>query len=206
MRLELDDLEVFFPYDSVYPEQLAYMTELKKALDAGGHAVLEMPSGTGKTITLLSLITSYVLGGKLPEARKLVYCTRTVEEMQKVLGEMRILSAYRSRELGASDPLVCVGLASRYGAKLKKCRVIVDRSLCVEKRRKMSCFLTSLCVSLGLSSSHNPLFYLVCKTSPVYQRGCCCTRGCVRYRQCLPCADCTLGARSGDPEPRRAGV
>jgi len=37
------------------------MTQLKKALDAKGHAVLEMPSGTGKTITLLSFLTSYLL-------------------------------------------------------------------------------------------------------------------------------------------------
>ncbi|KAG5519851.1 hypothetical protein PMAC_000126 [Pneumocystis sp. 'macacae'] len=35
------------------------MCHLKKALDAGGHCVLEMPSGTGKTVSLLSLIISY---------------------------------------------------------------------------------------------------------------------------------------------------
>jgi DNA excision repair protein ERCC-2 len=59
MRFNLDGLEVFFPYDSIYPEQFAYMRELKRAIDARGHALLEMPSGTGKTISLLSLITSY---------------------------------------------------------------------------------------------------------------------------------------------------
>lgn len=42
-----------------------------------------MPTGTGKTITLLSLITSYQLAH--PEVGKLVYCTRTVPEMEKVL-------------------------------------------------------------------------------------------------------------------------
>jgi hypothetical protein len=40
-----------------------------------------MPTGTGKTITLLSLITSYQL--EHPEVGKLVYCTRTVPEMEK---------------------------------------------------------------------------------------------------------------------------
>ena len=39
------------------PEQYAYMLELKRSLDAKGHSMLEMPTGTGKTITLLSLIT-----------------------------------------------------------------------------------------------------------------------------------------------------
>lgn len=42
----------------------------------------QMPTGTGKTITLLSLITSYQL--EHPEVGKLVYCTRTVPEMEKV--------------------------------------------------------------------------------------------------------------------------
>ena len=41
-----------------------------------------MPTGTGKTITLLSLITSYQLAHS--EVGKLIYCTRTVPEMEKV--------------------------------------------------------------------------------------------------------------------------
>ena len=47
-----------------------------------GHGLLEMPTGTGKTITLLSLITSYQLAH--PDMGKLIYCTRTVHEMEKV--------------------------------------------------------------------------------------------------------------------------
>ena len=35
------------------------MCHLKKCLDAKGHGVLEMPSGTGKTTSLLSLIVAY---------------------------------------------------------------------------------------------------------------------------------------------------
>ena len=54
-----------------------------------------MPTGTGKTITLLSLITSYQL--EHPEIGKLVYCTRTVPEMEKVLQELKELVDYRSR-------------------------------------------------------------------------------------------------------------
>jgi len=48
-----------------------------------GHCVLEMPSGTGKTISLLSLITSF-LHANPNFPGKLVYCTRTVPEMEKV--------------------------------------------------------------------------------------------------------------------------
>lgn len=54
-----------------------------------------MPTGTGKTITLLSLITSYKLAH--PEIGKLIYCTRTVPEMEKVLQELKELIDYRAR-------------------------------------------------------------------------------------------------------------
>lgn len=75
VRFNLDGLEVFFPYDRIYLEQHQYMRSLKQALDAGGHCLLEMPTGTGKTVSLLSLITSYQYAN--PSAGKLVYCTRT---------------------------------------------------------------------------------------------------------------------------------
>ena len=32
-RFKIGDLNVSFPYDAVYPEQLEYMTEIKKLLD-----------------------------------------------------------------------------------------------------------------------------------------------------------------------------
>lgn len=112
--VDIDGLQVVFPYASLYPEQLSYMKELKKALECGGHALLEMPSGTGKTITLLSLITAYLSSrGSDRSVRKFVYCTRTVEEMHKVMEEMKILVASRERELGVPNDLVTVGLASR---------------------------------------------------------------------------------------------
>lgn len=92
MKFLLDDMEFIFPYDKMYPEQYAYVCDLKRSLDAHvrsglfflallpccllsasggqsslaesstlqqGHCVLEMPSGTGKTVSLLSLIVAY---------------------------------------------------------------------------------------------------------------------------------------------------
>lgn len=68
---------------------------------------LQMPTGTGKTITLLSLITSYQLAH--PEIGKLVYCTRTVPEMEKVLQELKELVDYRARwpHLPGSKQTLC---------------------------------------------------------------------------------------------------
>ena len=102
MKIVIDDLTVYFPYDFIYPEQYAYMRELKMTLDAEGHGVLEMPSGTGKTISLLSLIVSYIL--EYPEKLiKLVYCSRTVPEIEKAVGELKRLIEFYKKETKQPD-------------------------------------------------------------------------------------------------------
>ncbi|KAK0197115.1 hypothetical protein F5146DRAFT_1099421 [Armillaria mellea] len=93
MKFYIDNLPIIFPYDRIYPEQYAYMCDLKRTLDAEGHCVLEMPSGTGKTVSLLSLIVSYQQFH--PARRKLIYCSRTVPEIEKALAELKRLLAYR---------------------------------------------------------------------------------------------------------------
>lgn len=112
MKFQIEDVTVYFPYDHIYPEQHSYMVELKRALDAKGHCLLEMPTGTGKTIALLSLITSYALS-KPSNPIKLIYCTRTVHEMEKTLAELKVLHDYQVRHLGPSARLLAVGLSSR---------------------------------------------------------------------------------------------
>ncbi|KAJ8309183.1 hypothetical protein KUTeg_014057 [Tegillarca granosa] len=76
-----------------------YMLELKRSLDAKGHCVLEMPSGTGKTVTLLSLIVAYMQARPL-DVTKFIYCSRTVPELEK----------YYKKELGIDAPKI-LGLA-----------------------------------------------------------------------------------------------
>ncbi|KAL6594559.1 hypothetical protein ACP70R_048297 [Stipagrostis hirtigluma subsp. patula] len=110
MRFDLDGLPVHFPYAAIYPEQHAYMGELKRALDARGHALLEMPTGTGKTAALISLITSYALANPARPLR-LIYCTRTVHEMEKTLAELRLLFAHLPP--AAARSLLALGLSSR---------------------------------------------------------------------------------------------
>ena len=88
MKLNINGLLVYFPYDYIYPEQFSYMLELKKCLDAKGHCLLEMPSGTGKTISLLSLIVAYMRANP-SDVTKLIYCSRTIPEIEKVLSELK---------------------------------------------------------------------------------------------------------------------
>ncbi|RKO85323.1 hypothetical protein BDK51DRAFT_2984, partial [Blyttiomyces helicus] len=69
-----------------------------------------MPSGTGKTVSLLSLIVAYQQF--YPEKRKLVYCSRTVPEIEKALAELKRLMDYRASH-GLKEEFLGIGLTSR---------------------------------------------------------------------------------------------
>lgn len=87
------------------------MSDIKKTLDVGGNCILEMPSGTGKTVSLLSLAVAYQQF--YPEHRKIVYCSRTMSEIEKALAELKRLMDYRTKELGHEEEFRGLGLTSR---------------------------------------------------------------------------------------------
>ncbi|KAL4977289.1 hypothetical protein BDW66DRAFT_38372 [Aspergillus desertorum] len=143
------------------------MCDLKKTLDAGGNCVLEMPSGTGKTVTLLSLIVSYQQ--HYPEHRKLIYCSRTMSEIEKALAELKELMKFRSEQLGYTEDFRALGLTSRKNlclhpsVKREKSGTVVDarcRSLTAGfvKEKKEKGEDVELCVyheNLDLLEPHN---------------------------------------------------
>lgn len=71
-----------------------------------------MPSGTGKTITLLSLIVAYMLAHPL-EVTKLIYCSRTVPEIEKVIQELKKLIDYYEEETKSKSNIIGLVLSSR---------------------------------------------------------------------------------------------
>lgn len=71
-----------------------------------------MPSGTGKTATLLSLIVAYMLEN--PDViRKLIYCSRTVPEIEKVIAELQNLMEYYEKNASEKPNITGVVLSSR---------------------------------------------------------------------------------------------
>uniref|UniRef100_A0A8B9ITN8 Helicase ATP-binding domain-containing protein n=1 Tax=Amazona collaria TaxID=241587 RepID=A0A8B9ITN8_9PSIT len=77
-----------------------------------GHGVLEMPSGTGKTVSLLALIVAYQRA-RPSDITKLIYCSRTVPEIEKVVEELRKLLECYEKELGEKLPFLGLALSSR---------------------------------------------------------------------------------------------
>ena len=115
MKFQMEDVTLYFPYERIYQEQYAYMVELKRALDLKGHCLLEMPTGIGKTIALLSLITGYILSKPQNQnsVKKLIYCTRTVHEMEKTLAELKLLHRYQVEQHMGGKQVLAVGLSVR---------------------------------------------------------------------------------------------
>ena len=66
-----------------------------------------MPSGTGKTVTLLSLILAYQ--AVHPDRTKLIYCSRTVPEIDKALMELKRLLEYRQKMIAEEEAAGVVG-------------------------------------------------------------------------------------------------
>lgn len=88
------------------------MLALKRGIDAKGHCLIEMPSGTGKTATILSLVVAYMI--EHPQLiRKLIYCSRTIPEVEKVVAELKNLMEYYDKNAPVKHNMTGVVLSSR---------------------------------------------------------------------------------------------
>ncbi|MDH5712884.1 MAG: hypothetical protein OEY83_02950 [Candidatus Bathyarchaeota archaeon] len=97
-----------FPYKP-YPQQLEFMKDIKNVVGNRGVLVAEACNGFGKTVCALSSI--------LPMNRKIVYATRTHEQVRQVLLEVEHINRSSGKSFSA------VNLASRQHLCLnEKCR------------------------------------------------------------------------------------
>lgn len=110
-----------FPYQYIYPEQYEYMVLLKRGLDTqstkNNTCMLEMPSGTGKTVTLLSFISGYQKAARErslgAEFRQLFYCSRTIPEIEQVADEAKRVYEKRKEKYGDGYRYLVITMASR---------------------------------------------------------------------------------------------
>ena len=120
--------EGIFPYDP-YPQQLEFMKDIGRVVGSGGILVAEACNGFGKTVCALSVL--------LPLSRRIIYATRTHEQVRQVLQEMERINSKSAAEYSA------VNLASRHhlcldkrcsrlsaGDGLEACRILREEERC----------------------------------------------------------------------------
>lgn len=95
---DLNDWKKLFPYEP-YPPQLEFIEDVQKTVTNGGVLIAEACNGFGKTISSLSCL--------LPSGKKIVYATRTHEQVRQVLIELDTINSRTSKKYKA------VNLASR---------------------------------------------------------------------------------------------
>jgi regulator of telomere elongation helicase 1 len=142
MEYTIRGLRVRFPYKA-YECQLMFMERVIQALQEGTNALLESPTGTGKTLCLLCATLAWreaeqarilqLDEGSSTRAPRVFYLSRTHSQLTKVISELRGSGyAPTSALLGARSQL-CVNPAvkSQRGSRLNTaCHSLVARRGC----------------------------------------------------------------------------
>ena len=90
MKYIIEEVEVEFPYEA-YPCQIQFMESVIRALKGLSHAILESPTGTGKTLCLLCATLAFQRWFRTKEgvAIKVFYSSRTHSQLSPVVSELR---------------------------------------------------------------------------------------------------------------------
>lgn len=156
MRFLIDDIPIYFPYPTIYPEQLKYIKEIIESIQSQGNICIQMPSGAGKTISLLSATISYHFYLKrqmksnssfLFEPLKIIYCSRTVPEIDKTLKELENLYKYIKEnfyEENKDVDFLGLGLTSKKHLCVND-EVLLSKNVELECRNKISQWSRSRC-------------------------------------------------------------
>lgn len=101
---------VYFPCEP-YPQQVAIVETLHKALRNGQNALVDSPTGTGKTLSLLIGVLSFFADSKAP--CKVFYLTRTHSQINQVVTELgRTCYKVRTSIVSAKESL-CINQEMR---------------------------------------------------------------------------------------------
>lgn len=99
-------ISVKFPYEKPYEAQKMLISSTILAFKNGQNALLESPTGTGKSLALLSASLAYLETN--PAITKLYYTSRTHIQLQQLVGEFKKLPYFPSFSILASRRHLCI--------------------------------------------------------------------------------------------------
>lgn len=142
--IQVEDIPVYFPYDP-YPGQIKYVEAVIHALNGKHNAVLESPTGTGKTLCLLTATLAWLKRSRERSLAQLesegasvapiriIYTSRTHSQLRQVVKELKTTCYRPVMSVVASRDLMCVNEdIATYKGRMKniKCKEVVKKSRC----------------------------------------------------------------------------
>ena len=99
-------IKIKFPYKNPYEAQKALVNASIMAFSQGKNAILESPTGTGKTVALLTAALSYQEQDK--QLSKIYYSTRTHTQLNQVVQEYKNVLYTRKMAILGSRKRLCI--------------------------------------------------------------------------------------------------
>lgn len=117
MNFKISDTEIYFPFNMIYKEQYEYIKVLHSITTSKTNGIIEMPTGSGKTVSLFSYFLSYKLQNPT-KLKKIIYCTRTISQLKKATEELKkVNNLLKEKNL---KPPICTVLSARKNLCLNK--------------------------------------------------------------------------------------
>lgn len=105
-RFSINKIEVRFPFPNPYPAQIDIMKTSIKAFLKGQNALLESPTGTGKSLALLASALAYQESH--PQIVRIFYTSRTHMQLKQLVSEFKKLAYFPRFGILASRAHLCL--------------------------------------------------------------------------------------------------
>ncbi|KAH0788653.1 putative helicase [Histomonas meleagridis] len=140
---QYEGLTIKFPYQTPHLSQSLIMSNEALAIKTHKNALLESPTGTGKSLALLS--TALASQEADPSIHQIIYTSRTHSQLQQLIGEYKKLPYFPQMGILASRKHLCIHpIVSKSADVNSECRKLLINSECpYDKKIKgiPNCFL-----------------------------------------------------------------
>ena len=101
--LDSETKEVLFPFQQPYECQVKMIEAILKCIEQGKHGLIESPTGTGKTLSILCAAIAALLKSRRDFHRnpkgpkpltRIVFCTRTHSQIEQIFTEIKAKLPY----------------------------------------------------------------------------------------------------------------
>ena len=132
-RLKVNGVSIDFPYQP-YPAQIASISKITAALRDGGAAIIESPTGTGKSLSILCSILAYAesLQAAKQPLPKVYICSRTHKQLDQMIEQLR-KTGYRPKisVLASRNQCCIMPTLKNESDKNAGCRELVRSNGCI---------------------------------------------------------------------------